>query len=533
MNWALVSAVLALAGLPAAADAQTGTTGALEVELRSGATTSTRTKLYNSSQALVIGIDAYAELGWPALTHANSDAKAVAEALKVQGFDVTLLRDPGSVDLDGAVKAFFAHAGQDPTARLVFWFGGHGHTIDGRGYIVPADAAAPQAEQIFLRKAIPLQRLASYMRQAKARHVLAVFDSCFSTDVFNADRNAAPAPMTPVLAEPVLQFISACESAEEVAGDGRFRQLFVDALATKPSPADANGDGYVTGTELGRHLQSETARQPDNRQTLRHGKSMASGFDRGDIVFQAGKTVMTPEQATAAIVAIQPKGAAGPGTNPADIAQPGNAQEQLNSLKELAGTLRSSKRYGEAIVAYSKAIAMLPRPVSEHWTIFYGRGTSYERMKNWPAAEADLLKALSLSPNQPIILNYLGYSWIEKNMNMPRALAMIEKAVSLKPDDGYIVDSLGWAHFQMGNFKEAVKHLQRAIELNSDDPTLNDHLGDALWRTGKTVEAVEYWRKAVSLPEVENADAIRKKIAGGMSPLIKPRQEPRTQPKSN
>jgi len=192
----------------------------------------------------------------------------------------------------------------------------------------------------------------------------------------------------------------------------------------------------------------------------------------------------------------------------------------LRPLDALGLLMRSHKRYEEAIEYYSKAIALIGRPEKRHWTYFYARGTSYERIKRWPSAEADLLKAMQLAPDQHLVLNYLGYSWVDQNRNLKQGLALIEKAVSLKRDDADIVDSLGWAHYRLGNFKEAVKHLERAVELRPEDPTLNDHFGDALWRVGREREARFQWSLALSLsPEPPDVDKIKLKIEKGLPPL--------------
>jgi tetratricopeptide (TPR) repeat protein len=191
--------------------------------------------------------------------------------------------------------------------------------------------------------------------------------------------------------------------------------------------------------------------------------------------------------------------------------------DDVRPLVTLGDIMRSHKRYAEAIEYYNRVIAMTPRPESKHWTYWYARGTSYERLKNWPAAEADLLRALQLSPDQPLVLNYLGYSWIDQNRNLKQGLAMIEKAVAAKPDDGYIVDSLGWAHYRLGNFKEAVRHLERAVELRPEDPVLNDHLGDAYWRVGREREARFQWDQALTLkPEPEEVEKIKHKLQHGL-----------------
>jgi serine/threonine protein kinase/tetratricopeptide (TPR) repeat protein len=190
----------------------------------------------------------------------------------------------------------------------------------------------------------------------------------------------------------------------------------------------------------------------------------------------------------------------------------------IRPLDALGNIMRGSKRFAEAADYYSRAIALIGKPEQKHWTYFYSRGTSYERLKKWPEAEADLQRALQLSPDQAIVLNYLGYSWIDRNRNLKQGLAMIEKAVRLMPDDGYIVDSLGWAHYRMGNFKEAAKYLERAIQLRPEDPVLNDHLGDAYWRLGRRTEARSQWEKALTLnPEPDDAEKLRSKIASGLT----------------
>ena len=134
--------------------------------------------------------------------------------------------------------------------------------------------------------------------------------------------------------------------------------------------------------------------------------------------------------------------------------------------------------------------------------------------KQWPKAEADLKKALELYPEQPQVLNYLGYSWIDQGINLDQGMEMIKRAVAQRPDDGYIVNSLGWAYFRLGNYEEAVKQLERAVELKPEDPTINDHLGDAYWRIGRTLEAHFQWAHARDLkPDPEDLPKIEAKLA--------------------
>jgi tetratricopeptide (TPR) repeat protein len=211
------------------------------------------------------------------------------------------------------------------------------------------------------------------------------------------------------------------------------------------------------------------------------------------------------------------------------LERPEEAQQLLESLAQrypddirpldaLGSIMRARKRYAEAVDYYTRAIALMPKPEKRHWTYWYARGTSYERLKKWPLAEADLQKALQLHPDQPLVLNYLGYSWIDQNRNLRQGMVLIEKAVAVKPDDGYIVDSLGWAHYKLGNHKEAVRYLERAVELKPEDPVLNDHLGDALWRVGRQREARYQWENALTLkPEPEEIEKITMKLQEGLA----------------
>ena len=182
-----------------------------------------------------------------------------------------------------------------------------------------------------------------------------------------------------------------------------------------------------------------------------------------------------------------------------------------------ANILRGRKDFAECADAYSKAIANIAVPEKPNWVLFYFRGICYERSKQWPLAEADLKKALQLYPDQPLVLNYLGYSWVDQGVNLDDGMNMIRRAVEQRPDDGYIVDSLGWANFRIGNYEEAVKELERAVELKPEDSTINDHLGDAYWRIGRVLEARFQWSHAKDLkPEPEDLPKIEEKLQSGL-----------------
>lgn len=169
----------------------------------------------------------------------------------------------------------------------------------------------------------------------------------------------------------------------------------------------------------------------------------------------------------------------------------------LDSLLALGDLHRRQRRWQDAVHAYDRALPLLQGNVQNEWPVLYARGVALERSNQWPRAEADFLHALDIQPNEPEVLNYLGYSWVEQGTNLPRATQMIEKAASMRPDDGFIADSLGWAFYRAGRYGQAVETLQRAVALVPGDATINDHLGDALWRAGRQEEARFQWQHAL------------------------------------
>jgi len=187
---------------------------------------------------------------------------------------------------------------------------------------------------------------------------------------------------------------------------------------------------------------------------------------------------------------------------------------------QLGDLLRGKKRFTEAVEAYDEAIQRFEAAgMPERWSLYYSRGIALERSGQWKRAEADLEHALELKPDQPLVLNYLGYSWIDRGEHLDRGLKMIQKAVELRPEDGYIVDSLGWAYYRLGDYSSAVQYLEKAIELVPEDPTINDHLGDAYWQSGRAVEARYQWRRALQFgPQDDEIKPIQAKLDGGTVP---------------
>ena len=187
----------------------------------------------------------------------------------------------------------------------------------------------------------------------------------------------------------------------------------------------------------------------------------------------------------------------------------------------LGDLLRREDRCGEAIEAYSEAIDAMDDSQESAWFLFYTRAICYEQTDNWPPAEADFRRALELNPEQPNVLNYLGYSLVEQRRNFDEALDMIERAVAGRPDSGYITDSLGWVLYRLGRFEEAVAPMERAVELAPYEPIILDHLGDVYWMVGRYREAEFQWNRALSFePEPDVADRIRRKLDMGLYEVL-------------
>lgn len=189
----------------------------------------------------------------------------------------------------------------------------------------------------------------------------------------------------------------------------------------------------------------------------------------------------------------------------------------LEAAIALGNILRSHEIYEDAEEIYTKGLDSISELAREHWLLLYFRGISRERQGKWELAEEDFRKALELNENQPLVLNYLGYSLVDQGLKLDEALEMIKTAVELRPTDGYIVDSLGWVYYRLGRYEDAVKELERAIELRPADPVINDHLGDAYWMVGRRNEARFQWNHARDLgPEEKELPKILDKIANGM-----------------
>lgn len=198
------------------------------------------------------------------------------------------------------------------------------------------------------------------------------------------------------------------------------------------------------------------------------------------------------------------------------------ARPDLASVQAAYGDLlRRAEQFEEAIAAYSAVLDLVDPDQPRYWFIHYARAICYHQLDNWPPAEADFRRALELNPEQPNVMNYLGYSLVEQRRSFDEALGMIQRAVAARPESGYIVDSLGWVYYRLGRYEEAVAPMERAVELEPNDPIVNDHLGDVYWIVGRYREAEFQWQRALSFdPEPEDAERIRRKLEVGLDVVL-------------
>ena len=294
----MVIALTVVAALAISAATVDAASRGVSVKLKSGeaadAPIAEEVELYGASYALVIGIDNYTG-GWDRLNKAVEDATTVADELQQKGFDVTLKTDLTSDQLSRTLKEFFAIKGADPNTRLLLWYAGHGQTMNGEGFLVPADAP-PATDPSFLIYALPMRDFGSLVRLARSKHVLSIFDSCFSGTIFQARSGAAPTAITRKTTKPVRQFLTSGDAGQQVRDDGSFREYFIRALRGEEK-ADFNSDGYVTGEELSLFMGQKMTALTNAAQTPRGGKLQDVKFNQGDFVFALpGRNELQTEQ---------------------------------------------------------------------------------------------------------------------------------------------------------------------------------------------------------------------------------------------
>lgn len=265
--------------------------------------------------------------------------------------------------------------------------------------------------------------------------------------------------------------------------------------------------------------------RPDHTEALLTSASLLNGNGQADLAAATYAKVSSdaPEHYLAEIGRAETLIAAGKPDAALEVMQAlSKAYPKVRTVHATYGDmLRRESRFEDASRAYDAAIALLGTPDENDWRLFFSRGICHERQKRWDLAQADLRKALDLSPDQPQVLNYLGYSMLEMNQNLDDALALIERAVKVDPNSGAITDSLAWAYFRMGRYQDALDPMERAAQMEPVDPVVTDHLGDVYWAVGRQLEARFQWRRALSYgPEEKDAKRIRRKLELGLDKVL-------------
>ncbi len=205
--------------------------------------------------------------------------------------------------------------------------------------------------------------------------------------------------------------------------------------------------------------------------------------------------------------------------------------KNTDAMITLAGIYRANSQFSEAAEAYGKVLALLPADEANNWRVYYDRGIAYDHLKQFDKSEPDFRKALALSKDDPAVLNYLGYSMIDRGINLDEALGMVKKAVSLKPNDGYITDSLGWAYFTLRDYEQAVTYCERAVDLIPSDPIIAEHLGDVYWKAGRKLEAGFQWQHALdNHPDAADVPRMQGKLKEGLPEAVEAKPLDKTAP---
>ena len=511
--------VAACALLMATASAQTNGERKLQVKVK--AADGSLLELYEESHALIIGVSDYAN-GLPSLPGVMRDVTEINTVLKKHGFQVETLLNPTRASFDQTMRAFIRRWGQAERNRLLFYFAGHGYTLkmnDGRevGYVVPADAPMPTRDMAaFKETAISMDEIEVYARRIESKHVLFVFDSCFSGALFEAMRPLNDAIVSKT-ALPVRQFITAGTAEQTVPDNSIFSRQFVEGLN---GAADYDKDGYVTGSELGMYLENTVTNYSRRAQTPRYGKIRDPKLDKGDFVF-----VMPPKENPAPLAEsgnkISSELSSTPGVPNADLyiktgdklasekkwtqaeaeyrqatqAEPKNSEYHA----KLAGALSGQQKWAEAEVEYRQAAQLDANNAQPHANLGYNLLKLYK----WAAAEAEFQQAVKLEPQNALRHAQLGDCFYAQR-KWADAETAYRRAVQLRPDNAFWHAQLGNALFQQENHSESETEYRQAVRLEPNKGDYHARLGLALSKQQNYVEAESHFRDAIQL-EPKNA----------------------------
>jgi tetratricopeptide (TPR) repeat protein len=311
----------------------------------------------------------------------------------------------------------------------------------------------------------------------------------FLSDLYGEDAGQEVRAMIAQLQAGAAVDFDVVRSGSEGAGE----VLFFLALALQNGEGN---DGRLLYTRLASYLA------PNNMNALLLSAKLLEGLGNYGLAIEAYDAVPRSHPAFVSAELGRAQALSKIGKIEMGIEVLGQLAESFPNLRQVHATLgeflRQDGQYERAIVSYDIAIDMIDHSMPEHWYVHYVRGTAHDRLGDWELGLRDFDRALSLSPNQFQVLNYVGYSLVERGERLEEALSMIERAVVAQPKAGYILDSLGWVQFRLGYYEGAIVHMERAVELMATDPVVNNHLGDVYWAVGRKTEARFQWLRALS-----------------------------------
>jgi tetratricopeptide (TPR) repeat protein len=502
--------------------------------------------LYKESHALVIWAGDYQHWKtWGKLDNIEDEAKDVVAALELQGFEVTVVANPTGQKLKQAMETFIANYGYTRNNRLVIFFSGHGYTLEKtKGYFVPIDAPDPalndQSQQDFLKVALDMEQVQSWARQMRAKHVLFVFDSCFSGTIFK-QRSSSEKPLyiQSVMNKPVRQFLTAGDANQRVPAKSVFTPLFIRALEGK---ADViNRDGYVTGNELGNYLKQNLS-DYTKTQTPQFGTIRDPDLDQGDIVFRAlNASQFVATNSSRPTVNPSPveinSNRSQPSPNPVTTPQPSpspqltakafydsgvdkyNAGDYKGAIADFTQAIKLNPDsadaynnrgvsksnlgdYQEAIADYNQAIKLQP----DDATAYNNRGISKIKLKDYQGSIADFTESIRLK-NPELHLPYTNRGISKRRLeDYQGAIADYNQAIKLKPDHANAYNNRGNSKSNLGDEQGAIADFNEAIKLNPDNANAYNSRGVSNFKLGDYQETITDFDKAIKLnPDFDNA----------------------------
>ncbi len=443
--------------------------GNVKIQNENGQTQEIR--LYEASYALIIGASSYNN-GWQKLSGVKDDITAVNKILTRHGFTVETVTDPTSDNLLSIINRFVNQHGFVENNRLLIYFAGHGYTEtggDGRkfGYIVPVDAPDPTKNRIgFQQKAVTMDEIETVARRIRSKHALFVFDSCFSGSLVSRSKTFVPPVINYLAAQSVRQFITAGSDNQEVPDESVFRQMFVRGLEGE---ADANKDGYITGTELAVYLQEKVIYYRGEMQTPQYGKIRDPKLDRGDFIF----TIASQKE-------IQ-------NTSETDAKNAGFYFE--------SGVSHYNKgEYDAAIRDFTKAIELDPKDAAA----YDNRGTVYDQRGDYDAAIRDTTKAIEVNPKYAKAYFDRGISYKNKG-DYNAAILDYTKAIEINPKYATAYNSRGTAYARQGDYDSAMRDFTKTIELDSKYVAAYNNRGTIYAHNGDYNATIRDFTKVIEL----------------------------------